>query len=120
MGRCLLGIACTVFVWIVVGQEARAQWYLGSQSYALNVDKYDTRYGEAKPIRWSDQMPSPTPPRWTQCPPFRWLKGLAHPDPFHLRAPWDRPRRCHCHHDSSSRPLFLYRPRWNSAPETRR
>ncbi len=97
MHRIVLAAAWGVLLWMLIPHRAQAQWYLGSQSYALNVDKYDSRYGEAKPVRWSRDVPPPRPPWWTLHRPFRWLKGLAHPDPYHLRAPWDRrhPRR-HC------------------------
>ncbi len=87
-------VLCAMFglVWLIGSKEARAQWYLGSQSYALNVDKYDARYGEAKPVMWSNQVPWTPRPKWLEWIPFRWLGGLAHPDPFHLRAPWHRGR----------------------------
>jgi hypothetical protein len=37
--------------------EARAQWWVGGDSYSLRVDKYDSFYGEARPIRWSIERP---------------------------------------------------------------
>ncbi len=113
MHRLLIAVFGGMVLWLLVPQQALAQWYVGSQSYALNVDKYDSRYGEAKPVRWSDEVPPPQPPWWTFHAPFRWLKGLAHPDPYHMRAPWDRrrfSRRCrHC----AVHPV----PGWDPAPE---
>ncbi|GEM_PF-5841520 len=130
MHRFVFLASCCGCFWLLLGQQAQAQWYAGSQSYALNVDKYDSRYGEAKPVRWSQEVPPLRPPWWTFHRPFRWLKGLAHPDPYHMRAPWDRrhpPGRC-CHGTlapsgpgwvPSPQPL-LFHHLWGAAFSTRR
>lgn len=58
-----------------LGSEAQAQWWVGGDSYSLRVDKYDSFYGEARPIRWSVERPPGVP----------WKHMLAHKRAIHRR-----------------------------------
>jgi hypothetical protein len=49
-------ICLFVFAFIAC-EEAHAQWWLGGQSYALSSNKYDSYFGQAKPIIWNAGNP---------------------------------------------------------------
>lgn len=68
-------VVLSVGVLCCIGGQARAQWWVGGDSYSLRVDKYDSFYGEARPIRWSVERP----------PGVHWLKMLAPKREIHAR-----------------------------------
>lgn len=64
----LLALAC-------IAGEASGQSWVGGDSYALRVDKYDSFYGEARPTLWSVQRP----------PGVQWQEMLPPPRVMHNR-----------------------------------
>lgn len=71
-GRLLIALLLAA---AAMAEESSAQWWVGGHSYSWRVDKYDSFYGEARPILWSVQRP----------PGVHWKEMLPSPREMHAR-----------------------------------
>lgn len=56
MKRVVLISACAAML-LIASPRAEAEWWVGGIPYSLQANKYNSYYGEARPIRWSCQGP---------------------------------------------------------------